>query len=71
MPPKMPPPERPLTCPGVNRRHLEPALWQGSRNRRQKMSKIKWLLAALGVALAGLVPVLGASAPAGADPPRS
>jgi hypothetical protein len=35
------------------------------------MSKIKWLLAALGVALAGLVPVLGASAPAGADPPRS
>ena len=32
------------------------------------MSKIKWLLAALGVALAGLVPVLGVSAPAGADP---
>src|SRR5689334_18087096 len=40
----------------------------GSRNRRQKMSKIKWLLAALGVALVSLVPVLGASAPAGADP---
>ena len=32
------------------------------------MSKIRWLLAALGVALVSLVPVLGASAPAGADP---
>jgi len=32
------------------------------------MSKIKWLLAALGVALVSVVPVLGASAPAGADP---
>src|SRR5260370_37021076 len=32
------------------------------------MSKIKWLLAAIGVALVSLVPVLGASAPAGADP---
>jgi hypothetical protein len=32
------------------------------------MSKIQWLLAALGVALAGLVPVLGVSAPAGRDP---
>jgi hypothetical protein len=34
------------------------------------MSKIRWLLAALGVALVSLVPVLGASAPAGADPAR-
>ena len=32
------------------------------------MTKIRWLLAALGVALVSLVPVLGASAPAGADP---
>jgi len=32
------------------------------------MSKIRWLLAALGVTLVSLVPVLGASAPAGADP---
>jgi hypothetical protein len=32
------------------------------------MSKIRWLLAALGVALISLAPVLGASAPAGADP---
>ena len=32
------------------------------------MRKIRWLLAALGVALVSLVPVLGASAPAGADP---
>ena len=32
------------------------------------MSKIRWLLAALGVALVSLVSVLGASAPAGADP---
>ena len=32
------------------------------------MSKIRWLLAALGGALVSLVPVLGASAPAGADP---
>ena len=32
------------------------------------MSKIRWLLAALGVALVSLAPVLGASAPAGADP---
>ena len=30
------------------------------------MSKIRWLLAAVGVALVSLVPVLGASAPAGA-----
>ena len=35
------------------------------------MSKIRWLLAALGVALVSLVPVLGASAPAGADPPTA
>src|SRR5215831_4387613 len=40
----------------------------GSGNRRQKMRKIWWLLAALGVALTGLAPVLGTSAPAGADP---
>ena len=32
------------------------------------MRKIRWLLAALGVALVSVVPVLGASAPAGADP---
>jgi len=32
------------------------------------MSKITWLLAALGVALVSLVPVLGSTAPAGADP---
>src|SRR5258705_12142069 len=32
------------------------------------MSKIKWLLAAIGVALVSLAPVLGPSAPAGADP---
>jgi hypothetical protein len=32
------------------------------------MTKIRWLLAALGVALVSLVPVLGASAPAGAGP---
>src|SRR5713226_5353713 len=32
------------------------------------MSKIRWLLAALGVALVSLVPMLGASTPAGADP---
>ena len=32
------------------------------------MSKIRWLLAALGMALIGLVPILGAAPPAGADP---
>jgi len=32
------------------------------------MSKIRWLLAALGLALIGLVPVLGATSPASADP---
>lgn len=32
------------------------------------MSKIRWLLAALGTALIGLVPILGATSPAGADP---
>jgi hypothetical protein len=32
------------------------------------MSKIRWLLAALGMALIGLVPVLTATSPAGADP---
>jgi hypothetical protein len=32
------------------------------------MSKIRWLLAALGMALIGLVPILGATSSAGADP---
>ena len=32
------------------------------------MSKIRWLLAALGLALIGLAPILGATTPAGADP---
>ncbi len=32
------------------------------------MSKIRWLLAALGMALIGLVPILGATSPASADP---
>ena len=32
------------------------------------MSKIRWLLAALGLALIGLAPILGATTPASADP---
>jgi hypothetical protein len=32
------------------------------------MSKIRWLLAALAMALIGLVPILGATSPASADP---
>jgi hypothetical protein len=32
------------------------------------MSKIRWLLAALGMALVGLVPIVGATSPASADP---
>jgi hypothetical protein len=39
-----------------------------SRNRRHQMSKFKWLLAVTGAALIGLVPVLGLTTSAGADP---
>src|SRR5580693_3970865 len=38
------------------------------RDRRHEMSKLRWLLAALGMTLIGLVPVLVSSSSASADP---
>jgi len=39
-----------------------------SPDRRHEMSKIRWLLAAAGMVLIGLVPILGATSAASADP---